>query len=290
MTSTEPALCTSAPTTGLRTPVIASTMAAKLSAMEKVMFRRMVRIMRFDRRRRCGISRMSSLTKAMSAASTAISLAHAAHSYAHVGALERRCVVDAVADHAHLLAGLLACVDIGEFILRETAGAVFADADAGGDGRGGIFVIAREQHRLRSGGAHALYGVARVGTQRVGKGDEAREGAVHGDVDNAASPAAVFAGALLRLRGERDAFLRHQLRVARGHAPVRHLRAHAAAGEHGKILGAGGSLPVSSRRPRTTALPSGCSERNSAPAARAYSSSRGSPGRALTTAATCGAP
>ena len=30
MTSTEPALCTSAPTTGLRTPVIASTMAAKV--------------------------------------------------------------------------------------------------------------------------------------------------------------------------------------------------------------------------------------------------------------------
>ena len=74
MTSTEPALCTSAPTTGSSAPVIASTMAAKLSAMEKVMFRRMVRIMRFARRRRCGISRMSSLTKAMSAASTAMSL------------------------------------------------------------------------------------------------------------------------------------------------------------------------------------------------------------------------
>ena len=43
-------------------------------------------------------------------------------------------------------------------------------------------------------------------------------------------------------------------------------------------------------QPRTIAFPSGCSERNSAPAARAYSSSRGSPGRALTTAATCGAP
>ena len=36
MTSTEPALCTSAPTTGLSAPVMARTMAMKLSAMEKV--------------------------------------------------------------------------------------------------------------------------------------------------------------------------------------------------------------------------------------------------------------
>ena len=36
MTSTDPALCTSAPTTGFRVPLMAKTMAAKFSAIEKV--------------------------------------------------------------------------------------------------------------------------------------------------------------------------------------------------------------------------------------------------------------
>ena len=162
--------------------------------------------------------------------------AHAAHGHAHVGALERRGVVDAVADHADLPAGLLARVDIGELVLRQTAGAVFADAEAGGDGCGGIFVIAGEQHRLRARFAHAPHGVARVGAQRVGKGDEARERAVYGEVYEATSPAAVFSGALLCLHGECHALLRQQLRVARGHALARHHRAHAAARQHGKVL------------------------------------------------------
>ena len=38
MTRTEPALCTSAPTTGPNTPVVARTMAKKFNPMEKVRF------------------------------------------------------------------------------------------------------------------------------------------------------------------------------------------------------------------------------------------------------------
>ena len=38
MTRTEPALCTSAPTTGPNTPVVARTMAKKFNHMEKVRF------------------------------------------------------------------------------------------------------------------------------------------------------------------------------------------------------------------------------------------------------------
>ena len=38
MTKTDPALCTKAPTTGFKMPVMASRMAAKFSAMENARF------------------------------------------------------------------------------------------------------------------------------------------------------------------------------------------------------------------------------------------------------------
>ena len=73
MTSTEPALWTSAPTTGLSVPAMARKMARKFSPIEKVRFMRMVVIIRRDSAIRCGSSFTSSSTSAISAASTAIS-------------------------------------------------------------------------------------------------------------------------------------------------------------------------------------------------------------------------
>lgn len=49
ITNTDPALCTSAPTTGFNFPVIASVIARKFSAMEKVILTLMVVIMRLER-------------------------------------------------------------------------------------------------------------------------------------------------------------------------------------------------------------------------------------------------
>ena len=73
MTSAEPALWTSAPTTGSSVPMMASAMAMKLSVMEKVKLSLMVVIIRLERATRCGSSFTSSSTSAISAASTAIS-------------------------------------------------------------------------------------------------------------------------------------------------------------------------------------------------------------------------
>ena len=74
MTSTLPALWTSAPTTGFSVPVMASTMAMKLSVSKNVILSLMVRIMRLESAMRCGSSVTSSSTSAISAASTAMSL------------------------------------------------------------------------------------------------------------------------------------------------------------------------------------------------------------------------
>ena len=112
MTSMLPALWTSAPTTGFSVPVMASTMAMKLSVSENVILSLMVRIMRLESAMRCGRSLTSSSTSAISAASTAMSLPSAAHCDADIGGLERGRVVHAVADHADLIArGLRRQVD-----------------------------------------------------------------------------------------------------------------------------------------------------------------------------------
>ena len=142
MTSTEPALCTSAPTTGSSAPVIASTMAAKLSAMEKVMFRRMVAHHALCQAQKVRYLADVVVDQSVSAASTAMSLPTPPMATPTWARLSAGASLTPSADHADLPAGLLARVDIGELVLRETAGAVFADAEAGGDGCGGVFVIA----------------------------------------------------------------------------------------------------------------------------------------------------
>ena len=100
---------------------MARTMAAKFKAMEKVRLHLMVNIIRRARRSRWGSSWMSSLTRAMSAASTAMSLPTPPMAMPTIGLLQGGGIVDAVADHAHRLAVLLAGVDVSQLVLRQAA-------------------------------------------------------------------------------------------------------------------------------------------------------------------------
>ena len=174
MTMTEPALCTRAPTTGLRIPVIARIMATKFSVMEKVRLQRMVNIMRFARRRRCGISRISSFTRAISAASTAMSLPDSAHGDAHTGFFQSRRIVDAVADHAYFSAFLLSVVDPVQLILRQTCGENLVDLKLRCDVTRRIFMIARQQHRCDTCFFYFADGLSGILTQRIGEGEKSR--------------------------------------------------------------------------------------------------------------------
>lgn len=85
----------------------------KFKVMEKARLLLMVRIIRLESASRWGSSRMSSFTRAMSAASTAMSLPTPPHGNAHMGPLQGRSVVDAVPHHADQMAALLAAVDPG---------------------------------------------------------------------------------------------------------------------------------------------------------------------------------
>ena len=100
MTSTELALCTSAPTTGFSFPIMDNAIAIKFSVIEKVMFSLIVVIIRLESATRCESSRTSSSTSAISAASTAISLPTPPIAMPTSAFFERRRIVYAVADHA----------------------------------------------------------------------------------------------------------------------------------------------------------------------------------------------
>ena len=87
MTSTEPALCTSAPTTGSSAPVIASTMAVKVERHgEGHVQADGAHHALWPGAKRCGISRMSFVDlRAIVGGVHGDVAAHAAHGHAHVG-------------------------------------------------------------------------------------------------------------------------------------------------------------------------------------------------------------
>lgn len=84
ITNTDPQLCTSAPMTGFKIPVIASTIAAKFSSIY------------------CDVT------------------ANATHGDADHRFFERRCVVYTVSDHTYRLPLMLVAVDQVQLILRQT--------------------------------------------------------------------------------------------------------------------------------------------------------------------------
>lgn len=129
MTSTLPALWTSAPITGPSMPGMARPMARKFRHIEKAILSFIVVIMRLLRRSRCGSSVISSFTRAMSAASIAMSLPMPPHGYAGVGTLKRGRVVNAVANHAHASLGAV-FVYVPYFVLRQALGVYLVYADA----------------------------------------------------------------------------------------------------------------------------------------------------------------
>ena len=74
MTTMEPALCTWAPITGFKTPVIARIIATKFRIIEKARLYFMATIIFFAKLNKCGNSLISSFISTISAASTAMSL------------------------------------------------------------------------------------------------------------------------------------------------------------------------------------------------------------------------
>lgn len=67
ITTTEPALCTSAPTTGFRIPAMARTIARRFNPMEKLRLHLIVIIIRLDKAIRCGSSLSKMLIRSAAA-------------------------------------------------------------------------------------------------------------------------------------------------------------------------------------------------------------------------------
>ena len=141
---------------------------------------------------------MSSFTRAMSAASIAMSLptppiAIPASAFFRAGAS-----FIAVAYHADGLSRGLAGADVVQLVLREAAGAEFVYPGGAGDALRRARMVAGQQHGLDPGALHALDCLRRVRPERVGENNEARCGAVDGDIYGRRA----LSGEFLRGRGE----------------------------------------------------------------------------------------
>ena len=141
--------------------------------------------------------------------------AHAAHGDANVGGLERGRVVYAVADHADLIARGLIGADVGELVLGQAVCVYLTDVELRGDGRGGILMVAREQHRLDLKRGETVDHVCTLLANRVGQGEEACEHAVHSGVGDGAALRELGVRRLGGLFGNGDVMFGEKLRVAR---------------------------------------------------------------------------
>ena len=93
--------------------------------------------------------------------------AYAARGDAHVRFFQGRRVVDPVADHAHRLSLLLILSDGCQLILRQAVGPHLTNLPFGGNGRGGVFMVAGQQHGLNAQLGKRLNRGGALLTQRV---------------------------------------------------------------------------------------------------------------------------
>jgi hypothetical protein len=155
-----------------------------------------------------------------------------------VGLHEGGGVVDAVADHGHLVAvGLEFAHDLG-LALGQHAGADVVDPELVGDVPGRGRVVAGDQYRVRLGRAQPCDGLDRVGADLVAEGDDPQRAGVGGDRDDGAS------GGLqprhrLGQRREVDAAVGEELRAPDEHLPALDAGGHAEPGDRGELLGGG---------------------------------------------------
>ena len=144
-----------------------------------------------------------------------MSLHSAAHCDADIGGLERGRVVHAVADRADLIARGLIGADVGELVLGQAVCVHLADVELRGNGRGGVRMVAREQHGLDLKRGELVDHICTFLTDCVGQGEEAREHAVHGGVGDGAALRELGIRVLGGLFRNGDAVLGEKLRVTR---------------------------------------------------------------------------
>ena len=163
--------------------------------------------------------------------------AHAAHCNADIGGLERGRVVHAVANHADLIARGLIGADVGELVLGQAVCVHLADVELRGNGRGGVRMVAREQHGLDLKRGELVDHICTFLTDCVGQGEEAREHAVHGGVGDGAALRELGIRVLGGLFRNGDAVLGEKLRVTREDGFAVNAGGDAAPRDHPEIFG-----------------------------------------------------
>ena len=167
--------------------------------------------------------------------------AHTAHGYADIGLFQSRCIIDAVADHAHRLPLLLQRSDVLQLILRQTVCADLLYAETAANDVGRILVVAGQQHRLD------LHPMQYLDHGRTFLPDCIRQNEVacqmipDGNIDDGTAFQKVFPG--IDSQGAGNGDLLQQLPVTGFYGFAVDDSGNALAGDHGKLFCRGQGLP-----------------------------------------------
>ena len=104
-----------------------------------------------------------------------------------------------------------------------------------GDGSGGVFVVAGQQHRLHAQRCQSVDHPGALAAQRVGQGDVTGVCAIHRQIGDGAALGQIVPG----VRRDGHTLSGQQLRIARQHMAALHLGADAPTGDHPEVTGSG---------------------------------------------------
>ena len=118
-----------------------------------------------------------------------------AHGDAHVGHFKRRCVVDAVADHADRIAFPLISGNPVQFILRQTTGMYIPDPELARDRIGGMKIVPGQENGPDADPAEGRDHVFAFFPYRVGQNEISCRDLIDNDVNHSTSFIQISAGA-----------------------------------------------------------------------------------------------
>ena len=165
-----------------------------------------------------------------------------------IGLRQRRCIVDAVADHADGLAFELQLLHLVRLVVGQHFGKHAIDADLARDGAARALVVAGQHDDFDAEALQHRNGRFRVGLHGVGDRHEPGGLAVDRDIHRRLA----FVGETLPLclqRFDRDAAIAHELGVAEQHVVAVDPPAHAKPGDRRKALGINQRQAFVPRRP-----------------------------------------
>ena len=160
--------------------------------------------------------------------------AHTAHGDSHIGLFERRCVIDAIPDHTHLLSLLLIRSNLFKLIFRQTVCMNFLNSQLSANDVGRILVVASEEDRLNPQRMNVPDHLSAFLPDCVCQNDIACQRVVNRNINHRAAVHQIFSCCNGEVTGNRN--LLQQLQITGFHSFAVYNARDTFTGNHGKLL------------------------------------------------------